>query len=99
MSPLVLISFAILLFHSVVASKSPLSFKAAFSDTPAPFKIDVDRTFIEETVQRVKLTRFPVDIDQPDLLDGPPVHNSTAVRDYWIHEYDWFAVQDELNKQ
>lgn len=94
-----LVSFAALLFQSVVASKSSLSFKAAFSDHPTPFEIDVDRTFIDETVQRVKLTRFPVDIDQPDLLDGPPVHNSTAVRDYWVQEYDWFAVQDELNNQ
>lgn len=72
---------------------------ATFSKSPAPFMIDVDKTFIEETAQRVKLTRFPVEIDQPDLLDGPPVHKATSVRDYWMHDYDWSAVQKELNEQ
>lgn len=92
-------SFAILLFYSADAWANLLSFKAAYSTSPTPFEIDVDKPFIDETILRVKLTRFPVDIDQPDLLDGPPVHNATTIRDYWLAEYDWFAVQDDINKQ
>lgn len=90
---------AIMLFHYADAWTKSLPFKATYSGMPTPFKIDVDKAFIEETVHRVKLTRFPVDIDQPDLLDGPPVHNATTVRDYWLEEYDWFAIQAEMNKQ
>lgn len=94
------ITVAAALIHIIgtCASSSP-TFKGSYLSSPLAFEIDVDRSFISETIQRVKQTRLPVDIDQPDLLDGPPVHNATAVRDYWIDEYDWFAVQDGLNEQ
>jgi hypothetical protein len=85
-------------FQAAIAS-IPSAFKASFLSSPTSFVVDADTVFIDETIQRVKLTRLPVDIDQPDFLDGPPVHNATAVRNYWIDHYDWFAVQGRLNEQ
>ena len=77
-----------------------LNFQATFSKTPSPFSINVDEKFIEETKQRVALTRFPTEIqNQPDLAEGPPLHNATAVKNYWLNEYEWFDVQAALNDQ
>lgn len=77
-----------------------LNFEATFSKTPSPFSIDVDQKFIEETKQRVALTRFPTKIQgQPDLAEGPTLHNATAVKNYWLEEYDWYNVQAALNEQ
>ncbi|MCJ1403037.1 hypothetical protein MMC11_006259 [Xylographa trunciseda] len=75
------------------------NFKATFGESPAPFTIDVDPTFIKETVLKASLTRYAVDVEEVDLLAGPPRHNVTAVRDYWVNEYNWFDIQDQLNQR
>ena len=75
------------------------NFEATYGETPAPFKIDVSPSFIEETVKKASLTRYVVDLEQPDLVDGPPKHNVSTVRDYWVDHYDWFGVQDYLNER
>jgi hypothetical protein len=95
-SPLGLALIIALGAKSVVSQQN---FKATFGSSPAPLEIDVDPKFIRETVLKASLTRYTVDIDQPDFLDGPPRHNVTTVRDYWINEYDWFAVQKQLNRR
>ena len=74
-------------------------FKASFGSSPAPFQIDVDPAFIASTKLKASLTRYAVDLDQPDFADGPPRHNVTTVRDYWVNKYDWFEVQRDLNTQ
>lgn len=92
----------LLAFFSFVACRFPthdLNFQATFENTPTPFQIIVNADFIDQTRQRVALTRFTKDIDQPDLLDGPPVHNATRVKDHWVNHYDWAEVQKSLNKQ
>lgn len=78
---------------------STQNFKAVYGSSPAPLKIDVDPIFIAETVLKASLTRYTVDLDQPDWVDGPPSHNVSNVRDYWVHQYDWSEVQDKLNQQ
>lgn len=75
------------------------NFPAFYGSSPNPFKIDVRPGFIAETLKKVALTRYTRDIMQPDLVDGPPKHNVTTVRNYWVDEYDWFAVQDHLNER
>jgi hypothetical protein len=84
---------------SAAITASSLPFEASFPESPTPFEIDVASSFVDDTLQKVKLTRLPVDIDQPDMLDGPPVHNATAARDYWLTSYDWFAIQAKLNRE
>ncbi|KAG0651050.1 Epoxide Hydratase [Hyphodiscus hymeniophilus] len=82
---------------STFYSVSRVNFVANFGPSPAPFTIKVNEEFIAFTKQKVALTRFPEDVDQPDFTDGPPVHNGTTVRDYWVNEYDWDLVQTQLN--
>ncbi|RYO96866.1 hypothetical protein DL765_011439 [Monosporascus sp. GIB2] len=62
-------------------------------------EIRVDNEFIEATKQRVALTRTPIGIPELEDQEGPPVHNATAVRDYWVNEYDWFEEQESINNQ
>ena len=75
------------------------NFNANYGTSPAPFKIDVHSSFIDKTIQKVALTRYTVDVEEPDLASGPPRHNVTTVRDYWLDHYDWFRVQDQLNQR
>jgi pimeloyl-ACP methyl ester carboxylesterase len=48
------------------------------------------------TTQRYETER---ELVIPDFEDGPPLHNLTALRDYWTNEYDWFTIQESLNNQ
>lgn len=94
-------SLAIVIGISTLAVSvlSANNFGATFGSSPAPFKIDVPPSFIEETVTKASLTRYTVDVEEPDFASGPPRHNVTTVRDYWVDNYDWFQVQDQLNKR
>lgn len=76
-----------------------LEWSAIYGHQPAPFKLSVNPEIIALAHQKASLTRFSVDVEQPDWSDGPPVHNATSVRDYWVNEYDWFKVQREINSQ
>ncbi|APA06073.1 hypothetical protein sscle_01g008430 [Sclerotinia sclerotiorum 1980 UF-70] len=74
------------------------NFKATFGPSPQPFKISVDPEFIEQTTLKASLTRYTTDINQPDFTDGPPRHNITTIRDYWVNNYSWLSIQDQINK-
>lgn len=65
---------------------------------PKPYTINVDPVFIEET--RVKASKFhkTADIDAPAWFDGPPTSEISAIAEYWSEEYDWYKVQDGINK-
>ncbi|CZR61773.1 related to epoxide hydrolase [Phialocephala subalpina] len=75
-----------------------LNFKATFGATPRPFKIQVDPEFIRITKLKASLTRYTTDINQPDFVDGPPRHNISTIRDYWVNEYDWYSIEQEINQ-
>ncbi|GLA19270.1 hypothetical protein AnigIFM62618_006939 [Aspergillus niger] len=80
------------------SSCGPLNYRAEFGSSPAPSKIDVDPKFIKDTVTKVALTRFPVELKGiPTFEDCPSIENATPVRDYWITSYNWSDIQDELN--
>lgn len=91
-----------LLLRLVLASRIVLAadtFNANFGSSPAPFQIDVKPEFIQATKDKVSLTRYTEDFDQPDFVEGPPKHNVTTVRDYWVNSYCWEDVQSQLNKK
>ena len=71
--------------------------QATFQKSPKPFKIHVDRHFIEDTRQRVAHTRAPVFMGATD--DGPSADNFTTVRDFWANKYDWNATEASINKE
>ena len=94
-----LITSSVFVVTNCVFSSAQENFDATYGNSPSPFEINVHPSFIEKTVQKAALTRYTVDIQISDFLDGPPRHNVTMVRDYWVDHYDWFEVQDRLNKR
>ena len=76
-----------------------LNFNATFGDNPQPFTLSVDPNFIETTKLKASLYRLSRDVDIVDWEDGPPQHNMTTIRDYWVHNYSWAEVQDEINRK
>ncbi|PON20329.1 hypothetical protein TGAM01_v210828 [Trichoderma gamsii] len=85
----------------LVVSRSTLALEwdATYGNSPAPFKLAVHPEIIALAHQKVALTRYPIDVKQPDWSDGPPVHNATSVRDYWVKEYDWPSTQRDINSR
>jgi Epoxide hydrolase N terminus len=75
------------------------TFNATFGSSPAPFQIDVNPGFIAATKLKASLSRYVLDLEQPDFVDGVPKHNASTLRDYWVNELDWKDVQAELNKK
>lgn len=71
---------------------------ATYRASPAPFYLDVSRRFEIETHQKLALTRFTDDLGLPLAADGPPTQNQTAVRDYWMHQYNWTQAQTNINQ-
>lgn len=82
-----------------IKSERRSNFEATFGATPSPFQINVNPQFIAETKLKATLTRYTVDANVSAWYDGPPRENVTTVRDYWVNQYDWFSVQEGLNKQ
>ncbi|KAL7929012.1 Alpha/Beta hydrolase protein [Trichoderma chlorosporum] len=70
---------------------------ATFGRSPKPFKIHVDRDFIEDTRQRVLHTRAPDFIGATS--DGPAANNFTTIRDFWVNEYSWDEVEASINEK
>ncbi|KAL7912165.1 alpha/beta-hydrolase [Trichoderma velutinum] len=89
--------FLLQLLSVTLAVSANLPFKANFGTSPAPFLIDVDSSFIEETRVKASLARIPTDLNQHVPQDGPAVQNVTAIRDYWTDSYDWYESQKRLN--
>jgi Epoxide hydrolase N terminus len=93
------ISLVALVTLARCAIGNSLPFRANFSDSPQSFTIEVNKEFIDNTKLKASLTRFVTPIDEIELSDGPPVHNATAVRDYWVNDYDWYSIQKRLNQK
>lgn len=84
--------------YSTTASYGPFNYKAVFGSSPAPFVIDVDPIFIEQTKQKVALTRYPIEFeDVAPFEDGPPGQDSRNLQHHWVNEYNWTRIQAELN--
>jgi pimeloyl-ACP methyl ester carboxylesterase len=102
-----MVNKALLLYQFVAAtaealltsntSYGPFNLNASFGSSPTPMIIDVDPRFIAETRLKASLTRNPIDIYLLPFTEGIPSHNLTAIREYWVNQYNWSVVQDNLN--
>lgn len=94
----VLLSTTAAFFHICTAQLLP-NVNATFGKSPAPFTLDVDRIFVEQTRLRVRFARAPIEVDgvQPPGSDGPPLSNFTTLQEYWVNSYDWQSVQARIN--
>ena len=80
------------------SNSAACSNKSSEDFTPKKFIIDVDNIFIEQTIQKVKLYRPPIAInDDVDWTDGPPPHALRKIADYWEKNYDWLEIQRSIN--
>jgi pimeloyl-ACP methyl ester carboxylesterase len=64
---------------------------------PRPYTVSFDPVLIEETRVKASNFRTSTDTSAPAWFDGPPASEVNSVAKYWADEYDWSAVQDEIN--
>ncbi|KAK7993276.1 hypothetical protein PG989_006657 [Apiospora arundinis] len=79
-----------------------LKFRATFSEAVTKFTINVHEPFLTTTRLKASLTRFIDDLvddeGQPvESTDGPPRRIVEKVAQYWAQDYDWRAVEADLN--
>lgn len=96
--PALLIS-AFTLISSFTNGQTIPEIKATYGSIPAPFIVDVDPFFIATTNLKVSLSRIANDIGAANLVDGPSTEIAVSTNDFWVSEYNWMAVQDELNQK
>lgn len=69
---------------------------------PVPFHLSVDADFVEQTLEKARSYRpstdlLDDDISNPGWLEGPPSANISALRDFWVDEFDWPQIEEEIN--
>ncbi|HEY8351872.1 MAG TPA: epoxide hydrolase, partial [Sphingomonadales bacterium] len=62
-----------------------------------PFTINIPDSELEELRRRLRATRWPHDYANADWSYGTPVAWLRELVDYWLNEYDWRAVEREMN--
>ncbi|KAI9791994.1 MAG: hypothetical protein M1816_003263 [Peltula sp. TS41687] len=93
------ISVSTLYLSALAQGSSENNFAANFSDTPQPFTLNVDRDFIAVTKLKASLTRYTKNINVTDFSEGPPQHNVSTIRDYWVNNYTWSEEEASINRQ
>jgi pimeloyl-ACP methyl ester carboxylesterase len=71
------------------------------SSIPTAFDIAVNKTLIDQAINKARLYRPSVDLKDASNklgLEGPPRDLMTEIAAYWSTEYDWFKTQSEINK-
>lgn len=61
------------------------------------FEIAVDDEVLNDLEQRLRHTRFPLDVDNRDWKYGTDIEYLKELVSYWLEEYDWRAVEREIN--
>jgi pimeloyl-ACP methyl ester carboxylesterase len=79
--------------------QNPLNFAFPANITkPTPFQVSVDADFLKSTIQKVRLYRPTIALDDlPEWSEGPPPANINELARYWADDYDWSSVQAEIN--
>lgn len=96
---------AIILIYSSALLLSPArgqnipEIKAHYGSAPAPFTLDVNPSFIATTELKVSLARIANDIGVPNFVDGPSTETALSTKRFWLEEYNWWTVQEELNQK
>jgi hypothetical protein len=94
-----LLSYAFSLILPFAQGQTIPEISATYGSAPAPFKLDVHSSFIATTVQKVKSSRIANDIGVPNLVDGPSTATATSVKNFWVHDFDWWAIQEQFNQK
>lgn len=66
--------------------------------TPTPFQIAIPDDELDELRFRLRRTRWPHDVGNPSGRYGAPAEWMADLVHYWAEEYDWRAVEAEMNR-
>jgi epoxide hydrolase len=72
--------------------------KATAQDGIQPFQINFQKSGIFDLYMRIDRTRWPEIPFETGWSAGTNVNVLRELAQYWRQKYDWFAIQDELNK-
>jgi microsomal epoxide hydrolase len=64
--------------------------------TAAPFQIHIGDAEIDDLRRRLEATRWPDQVGD-DWIYGTPVDYLRELCQYWAHEFDWRAAEQQLN--
>ena len=65
--------------------------------TPEPFTVAVDQTVLDDLDQRLRRIRWPDDPDNETGRFGVSRAYLEEFVQWWLDEYDWRAIEDEIN--
>lgn len=62
-----------------------------------PFEINIEDAVLVDLHERLCKTRYPDDLDNDDWRYGTNISYLKELVNYWISDYDWRAVEKEIN--
>lgn len=62
-----------------------------------PFEINIEDAVLDDLHERLCKTRYPDDLDNDDWRYGTNISYLKELVNYWISDYDWRAVEKEIN--
>lgn len=72
---------------------------ATYASTPKPFTLKVNPSFIETTRLKVQLGRIANDMGVLPFTDGVSTEMAQTLQNYWVDEFNWTSVQEQINKK
>lgn len=64
----------------------------------SPFSISVPQNQLDDLHQRLKLAKFPDELDESGWDLGTPVSVTRSLVEYWRDKFDWRAAERRLNE-
>ncbi len=65
---------------------------------PQPFTVDIAQDDLDDLRNRLRRTRWPVDVGNPDGRYGATREWMGDLVGYWAEQYDWRSVEAEMNR-
>ena len=61
-------------------------------------KIEIDQPFLDDLKSKLKLTRWPDEIENSGWTYGASLSYMKELTDYWVNYFDWRKTESEVNK-
>jgi len=61
-------------------------------------KIEIDQPFLDDLKAKLKLTRWPDEIENSGWTYGASLSYMKELTDYWVNYFDWRKTESEINK-
>jgi pimeloyl-ACP methyl ester carboxylesterase len=61
-------------------------------------KIEIDQPFLDSLKSKLKLTRWPDEIENSGWTYGASLSYMKELTDYWVNYFDWRKTESEINK-